>query len=221
MKSCLVLLVVMAATSIGIGAVGSQSICQDDMCGTRVASQRQPKIINGTDAQHGNYPWMVSLLYNNRHHCGGSLITSDTVLTAAHCVYRLPSNRFKVKLGGHLRNSTTEPTAFFVNPIQIVAHRGFSYSTFADDIALIRLPHKVNFTDYVRPICLPDFEGTGAGKLDGPTLAAPSKVMVIGWGKLRQGGPSADILQELELPIVENPQCIRWYREKGKFIPIR
>lgn len=208
---------------VGTSVVGSQSICEEDICGTRVTNQRQAKIINGTDAQHGNYPWMVSLLYNNRHHCGGSLISANVVLTAAHCVYRLPSNRFKVKLGGHLRNSTTEPTAFIVNPTQIAAHKGFSFSTFADDIALIRLPYKVNFTNYVRPICLPEFESPRVGKLDAPSspVTAPSKITVIGWGKLRQGGPSADILQELELPIVENPQCIRWYREKGKFIPIR
>src|SRR4051794_28972095 len=94
----------------------------EEHCGTRPV--RMPKIINGSTAEHGNYPWIVSLLLNNRHHCGGSLIRPNWVLTAAHCVYRQTATKFKVKLGGHRRNVTAEPTSIEVNVTKIVAHTG-------------------------------------------------------------------------------------------------
>lgn len=93
----------------------------DPICGTKPAgSDRKPKIINGTTAQHGTYPWIVSLQINKRHHCGGSLIQPDWVLTAAHCVYRMNASKFTVKLGGHLRFINDEPTSVLVNVSKVV-----------------------------------------------------------------------------------------------------
>uniref|UniRef100_A0A0K8RJ55 Putative serine protease n=1 Tax=Ixodes ricinus TaxID=34613 RepID=A0A0K8RJ55_IXORI len=46
------------------------------------------RIVNGTEAKHGDWPWVVGL-YNkssSTHFCGGVLISERTVLTAAHCV---------------------------------------------------------------------------------------------------------------------------------------
>ena len=44
--------------------------------------------MNGKDAKAHSWPWMVSLRYNGRHICGGSLIKVNWVVTAAHCVER-------------------------------------------------------------------------------------------------------------------------------------
>lgn len=51
----------------------------DEACGTRM--MRTAKIINGSTAIHGRYPWLVQIQLNNRHHCGGSLIREDWVVT--------------------------------------------------------------------------------------------------------------------------------------------
>ena len=47
----------------------------------------QPRIIGGTNADKGRYPYMVSLVKNStlKHKCGGVLVAKDMVLTAAHC----------------------------------------------------------------------------------------------------------------------------------------
>ena len=53
----------------------------------------QAKIIGGTNASHGDYPWMTAIVEKGRsvyngHYCGGSLVGNQWVLTAAHCVTR-------------------------------------------------------------------------------------------------------------------------------------
>lgn len=43
-------------------------------------------IVGGTPAALGEFPWQVSLNYQNSHVCGGSIIAPTKILTAAHCV---------------------------------------------------------------------------------------------------------------------------------------
>lgn len=144
-----------------------------------------------------------------------STLLSIQVLTAAHCVYRLKASRFRVKLGGNQRNATEEETSITLNVTKVFAHVGFNYATFADDVALVKLPVKVPYSNYIRPICMPTPTVL-------PTTAAKhDKATVAGWGKLRQGGVSAEVLQEVELPLVENTLCQSWYRQQGKSIFIR
>lgn len=45
----------------------------------------EPAIVGGVPAVAGDFPFIVSLQKNGAHFCGGSLLDSTTVLTAAHC----------------------------------------------------------------------------------------------------------------------------------------
>ena len=49
---------------------------------------RVRRIVGGTDANECEFPWAVVINVGNTF-CGGSIIDSNTVLTAGHCIYRL------------------------------------------------------------------------------------------------------------------------------------
>ena len=53
--------------------------------GTREAG---PKVVGGTDALPGSWPWQVLLDFNAQLgpvYCGGSILTRYWIVTAAHC----------------------------------------------------------------------------------------------------------------------------------------
>ena len=60
---------------------------------------QQSRVIAGVNAKKGAWPWQILMLVNGRPMCGGSLINSRWVVTAAHCVSRMASQAqaFKVR----------------------------------------------------------------------------------------------------------------------------
>ncbi|RXN12063.1 transmembrane protease serine 11B [Labeo rohita] len=122
-------------------------------CG--VSSLSTP-IVEGEDAAVGNWPWQVSLQFFGYHICGGSLISDEWVLTAAHCVSYLSSaSSWTVYLGRQSQNiSVSNPHEVIRKVISIIKHPDYKPSRFTDDIALLRLSKPVNFTNYISPICL-------------------------------------------------------------------
>jgi len=121
------------------------------------ANARSPYIVNGDNAVLGAYPWQVSLQYEGRHGCGGTLISSEYVLTAAHCVERkFPPGGLKVVLGLHdLGRLQGQPEEYDVE--SIIAHAGrymeepdlsrdppYTITFTINDIALIKLAQPFN-----------------------------------------------------------------------------
>ena len=56
------------------------------VCGVK-GTYRQGKVVGGEDATPGEWCWQVALINSlNQYLCGGALIGTQWVLTAAHCV---------------------------------------------------------------------------------------------------------------------------------------
>ncbi|XP_034247821.1 CLIP domain-containing serine protease 2-like [Thrips palmi] len=171
-------------------------------------------ITNGIEAQLGDFPWLalIKIYLNPQQYvvCGGSLISSRYVLTAAHCFDEETSaRRVKVLLGEHRRSVDpdcddndvcAEKTQVFTAE-KIIIHRQYSKSTFKNDIALIRLKKEVTFTMWVKPICLPVSTKTADMNLNGKYLLA------AGWGTTTFKGSTSDVKQWVVLPAVSLDSC--------------
>ncbi|XP_061453243.1 serine protease hepsin [Rhineura floridana] len=175
------------------------TLCQD--CGRRKLSM--DRIVGGQDASLGKWPWQVSLRYDGTHLCGGSIISNEWVITAAHCFpeRNRVASRWRVFMGAVSQFSTK---GLQVGVTSIVYHGG--YQPFLDpnseensnDIALMHLATPFSFNEFIQPICLP---ALGQPLVDGKTCT------VTGWGNTQYYGQQSDVLQEANVPIISTSVC--------------
>jgi len=151
------------------------------------------KIVGGQAASRNEYPWQVGLVSTRggRPFCGGILISSDTVLTAAHC--QTSVNSFNVVVGDH--DATVADGEERISPSQWISHPNYRGND--NDFAIIKLSRPVTFSTKVLPACLPD-----PGKNYDNVQAT-----VTGWGTIRSGGSQPNILQEVDVNTMTNGQC--------------
>ncbi|MEM9100992.1 MAG: serine protease [Pseudomonadota bacterium] len=191
----------------------------------------ETKIINGVNADEGEYPWMVrtisldaqnlELLRNGEGFsfgaCGGSLIEADWVLTAAHCL-QTPNlaailvfvgsrdTDFTLNSGGGLtaRNATIFSAQRFVN------HPNYDDRTLTNDVALVQLIQNVPANLVPRLMQIPTVQDTDrfAAPADPFTGQQADVLRAIGWGNTIGGTSSgSDILQETGLTVISERAC--------------
>ncbi|XP_004639153.1 enteropeptidase [Octodon degus] len=175
--------------------------CNHQSCGEKlVAHEVAPKIVGGTDAKEGAWPWMVGLTYNGQLSCGASLVSSAWLVSAAHCAYgrNLQPSKWTAILGLHARSDLSSPHIETRLIDQIVINPHYNKRTKDSDIVMMHLEFKVNYTDYIQPICLPE---------ENQVFLPGKNCVIAGWGRLYYGGPTADILQEADVPLLSNEKC--------------
>ncbi|XP_077283142.1 ovochymase-like [Arctopsyche grandis] len=190
-----------------------------DICGIHEYGN---KIFNGEVADIDEFPWMALLFYRekiqyNKFGCGGVLINDRYVMTAAHCVTGVV-NKFggleKVRLGEY--NVLTEEDCVIdgefedcsdpsvdIEPEEIIVNPYYDPESIHqhNDIALIRLKEKVNFTDFIRPVCLPDIQ-----LFPDYNFTDGSRLYVAGWGRSETGYASI-VKLKLKVPIYNFEKC--------------
>ncbi|XP_040014380.1 serine protease 27-like [Xiphias gladius] len=173
---------------------------QSDVCGT---APLNTKIVGGQGAAAGAWPWQASLHRNGRHFCGGSLINNQWILTATHCFSSSSTSSMVVYLGRETQEGLNSNEKS-VTVSRIIRHPDYNKDTHENDIALLELSSTVEFTNYIRPVCL------AAGN---STFPAGRTSWVTGWGDIRNGVslPSPKRLQEVSIPVVSNTQCNNVY----------
>ncbi|XP_069801753.1 enteropeptidase isoform X2 [Dendropsophus ebraccatus] len=172
--------------------------CNPRECGRRRVTFS--KIVNGTNAAVGAWPWIVSLYFNGRQVCGASLVSNEWLVSAAHCVYGrnlIPAN-WKAVLGMHDSTNLTYPLAESRLIDQIVINPHYNRRTKDSDIVMMHLELQVNYTDYIQPICLPESQDVFS-----PGLYCS----IAGWGRTESQGPVPNILQEAKVPLISNEKC--------------
>ncbi|XP_070210443.1 uncharacterized protein [Littorina saxatilis] len=141
------------------------------------------RIVGGTEAEKGMYPWIVMLTKDGKFFCGGSILDPLHVITAAHCLKDEPKsyltgmvnterNSLQV-IAGKDRSSLDSRPAHEqrVSVSSGYMHSGFTFSPIHNDIAVLRLSKPLVFNSRVSPICLPNV-----------TDVMPRRCVVAGWG---------------------------------------
>lgn len=108
--------------------------------------------------------------------------------------------------------SNSADTAFDVNVVKVVKHPTYDAKDGHNDLAVLYLERDVQFTDYVRPICLPLADPIRSKNFVG------YNPFVAGWGRTAEGGKPSNVLQQLQLPVLENAVCKAKYSQIGKLI---
>jgi len=165
-----------------------------------------PRVVNGWPADEAEWPWIAALLNNGRQFCGGSLIDSKHILTAAHCVAHMSRNdvaNLKVRLGDYKIKQQGETVLFESKAARVVRHKEFSQQTLHKDVAIITMENPVpSNMPHIRPVCLAPF---GGELYEGETAT------VVGWGSLKENGPQPDVLMEVTVKIWNNKICKETY----------
>lgn len=120
--------------------------------------QIDPYIVNGRNSSRGQFPFytFLRMFYDEDTpvgSCGGNLISEEWVLTAAHCVDN--ATLVEVHLGVLELRNLNEPGRVVVNSSEIIVHERWISQIVLNDIALIRLPSRVQFSDTIQAVNLP------------------------------------------------------------------
>lgn len=137
------------------------------------------KIVGGYTCRRNSVPYQVSL-NSGYHFCGGSLINSQWVVSAAHCY----KSRIQVRLGEH-NIAVSEGSEQFINSAKVIRHPRYNANTIDNDIMLIKLSSPATLNSRVSAISL-------------PKSCAPSgsQCLISGWGNVQSLGGECHLEQK-------------------------
>jgi len=156
------------------------------------------RIVGGFEAAENQWPWQVALFIDNAWFCGGSIISENYIMTAAHCADG--ASYFDIMAGAHNVRASSEPHRVEITSYNGWTHPNWDHNTLANDIALIELPSPMEFNDYIKPSCMP---------MAGDSADVGEMVTCTGWGKPSDsaGGISPVLRMVEDRPIISNAEC--------------
>ncbi|XP_040550016.1 polyserase-2-like isoform X2, partial [Gallus gallus] len=160
------------------------------------------RVVGGSAARPGEWPWQVSLQLWGQHFCGGTLVAPQWVLSAAHCFQgpngsRADPTAWRAVVGRlRLRDSGGQERAVTA----VVLHEGYRRVEGGHDLALIRLETPVSLGSRAGIICLP--------KPRYP-FAFGTPCWITGWGNVAENVslPADEPLQKVSQDLLSPPIC--------------
>ena len=166
-------------------------------------TNRMERIIGGTAAERDEFPFLAYIQLCNKFEtacslCGGALIHSKYVVTAAHC--KENTDHINVRLGFHSRlDNKSSYTEYRVAIEDFIIHPDYNDKTVDNDIGLITIPEDHNIPKE-QFVSLP-WNRPSTGDI----------LSVAGWGVLDYAtGEFPEVLQKIEVPVIDDDLCYSW-----------
>ncbi|KAF5306619.1 hypothetical protein FQA39_LY08808 [Lamprigera yunnana] len=164
-----------------------------------------------------DFPWL-SILYNpasKRARCNGAIINSLYILTTAYCASLNPTS---ARLGEYNIKNETDCVVDYefltcadkvvdIDLEDIILHPDYNEEFNNNNIAIIRVANKIDFTDYIRPICMP--------AKDKITPQIGDLMLASGFGLAKFKGPYVDVKKKVFTILVPNQDCVDVYGAEG------
>jgi trypsin len=158
-----------------------------------------PQIVGGVTATAGEFPFMVRLGNSpGQQWCGASLIATNWVLTAAHCLSGETASSVYATAGDH-RIASSDGTEQSRQGSRIFIHPSYNAATYNNDIALMKVSSSFTLNSRVSTIGVRGLPGIG------------SQLTVIGWGATREGGSGANTLRKVNVSLQSASSCSSAY----------
>jgi len=161
-----------------------------------------PRIVGGTAAARGDYPFFVRVDHNFFPACGGSLVAPDVVLTAGHCLTESIDSLSTIVNGYH-DNPDIEPDQHPRLVVEAIRHPDYDTTKYYNDVLLLRLEEPVYDIPFVEL------------NKDSEQPVVGEDVTVMGLGALEEAGGYPDLLQEVDLGVVDPETCTKAYESVG------
>lgn len=171
-----------------------------EMGGLQKMARGSERIIGGNATTIESFPWIVSIQAFGQHSCGGSIISVNRILTAAHCTANVPLSAIQVRAG----STNNEIDGQLIQVTGIINHQEYDSWTLNNDISVMWIASSLNLTQPGFAIIpMPD-QGSG--------VATGGIAQVAGWGGTCFGCPDINLLRFVSVPIISNTQCnALWY----------
>ncbi|XP_068043886.1 acrosin-like isoform X2 [Anomalospiza imberbis] len=192
---------------------GTWNSCEGS-CGLRPLTSDEERgmtrVVGGKSAEAGAWPWLVSIqdpsVSGTGHLCGGSLISTQWVLTAAHCFANSRNISAMRLLIGATQLTEPGPGAEVRLIKRLLIHKEYGSADQSNDIALLELNEPVQCSSYIQLVCVPNAT---------LNVAQLETCYVAGWGATTaRSQKSSDVLQEAKVHLISVQICnsSEWYQ---------
>jgi len=170
------------------------------------------RIIGNQQTSKNEFPWLVKIESRkpepslgpggfSQYHCGGTLLNTRVVLSAAHCTFfpksnvAIPFDMMTVYLGEH--DTTIPDGEQAVGITHYLIHPYYNPNNADNDFAIIYLAREIQFSDTINQACLPK-----------PFTAYDNTAVVAaGWGAEQNGGRGTIRPKHVDLITISNQVC--------------
>ncbi|XP_058795937.1 venom serine protease 34-like isoform X2 [Phymastichus coffea] len=164
------------------------------------------KIVGGGETGINEFTMMVGIIHVPIYqvYCGGTIISNEYVLTAAHCLNDLTVEDIGILVGDHDLTTGDETNATKLYQVEnYVVHPNYISNKKDYDIAVISIRGTISFTNEVGPVCLPFqhyLDSFGGSHVD-----------ILGWGTTEFAGSLSNTLQKVTLSVTNYSTCKKFF----------